>query len=68
MPKRKTINVSLTPVLEPYVAKRLASGRYRSASEVVRATLRLLEKDEPGEYSQNGGLLRQREGAGSHAD
>jgi antitoxin ParD1/3/4 len=46
MPNRKTMNVSLTPELERYVAERVASGRYRSASEVVRAALRLLEKEE----------------------
>jgi antitoxin ParD1/3/4 len=46
MPSRKTMNVSLTPELKRYVAERIASGRYRSASEVVRAALRLLEKDE----------------------
>ncbi len=46
MPIRKTKNVSLTPELERFVAERVASGRYRSASEVVRAALRLLEKDE----------------------
>jgi antitoxin ParD1/3/4 len=46
MPTRKTMNVSLTPELERYVAERVASGRYRSASEVVRAALRLLEKEE----------------------
>lgn len=43
---RKTMNVSLTPELERFVAERVASGRYRSASEVVRAALRLLEKEE----------------------
>lgn len=46
MPTRKTKNVSLTPELDRFVAERVASGRYRSASEVVRAALRLLEKDE----------------------
>jgi putative addiction module CopG family antidote len=46
MPSRKTMNVSLRPELERYVAERVASGRYRSASEVIRAALRLLEKDE----------------------
>jgi antitoxin ParD1/3/4 len=46
MIKRKTMNVSLTPELERSVAERVASGRYRSASEVVRAALRLLEKEE----------------------
>jgi antitoxin ParD1/3/4 len=68
MPTRKTMNVSLTPELEQYVAKRVASGRYRSASEVVRAALRLLEKDEAGGSPQNGASRSQREGAGSHAD
>ena len=46
MTKRKTMNVSLTPELERSVAERVASGRYRSASEVVRAASRLLEKEE----------------------
>jgi antitoxin ParD1/3/4 len=46
MTTRKTMNVSLTPELELAVAERVASGRYRTASEVVRAALRLLEKEE----------------------
>jgi putative addiction module CopG family antidote len=45
---RKTMNVSLTPLLERFVANTVASGRYRSASEVVLAALRLLEKEEKG--------------------
>jgi antitoxin ParD1/3/4 len=41
------MNVSLTPELEQYVNKRVQSGLYHSASEVVREGLRLLkEKDE----------------------
>lgn len=41
------MNVSLTPDLERFVRKILADGRYRSASEVVRAALRdLREKEE----------------------
>jgi antitoxin ParD1/3/4 len=40
------MNVSITPELERFVASRVASGRYQSASEVVRAALRLLERDE----------------------
>jgi antitoxin ParD1/3/4 len=40
------MNVSLTPELEAFVSARVASGRYQSASEVVRAGLRLLEADE----------------------
>ncbi len=46
MPSRKTRNVSLTPEMEAFIDGRVASGRFRSASEVVRAALRLLEEDE----------------------
>ena len=37
------MNVSLTPELEQFVAAKVESGRYTSASEVVREALRLLE-------------------------
>jgi antitoxin ParD1/3/4 len=40
------MNISLTPELESFVDSRVASGRYQSASEVVRAALRLLETEE----------------------
>lgn len=40
------MNVSLTKELEEFVASRIESGRYLSASEVVRAGLRLLEHEE----------------------
>lgn len=40
------MNVSLTPELEKFVADKVASGRYTSASEVVREALRLLEDQE----------------------
>ncbi|HEY8382998.1 MAG TPA: type II toxin-antitoxin system ParD family antitoxin, partial [Microvirga sp.] len=43
---RKTRNVSLTPELEEFIDNTVASGRYRSASEVVRAALRLLYERE----------------------
>lgn len=46
MPNRKSRNVSLTPELEALVDAKVASGRYRSASEVVRAALRLLDERE----------------------
>lgn len=46
MPSRSALNVSLTPELTAYIAAQVASGRYRSASEVVRASLRLLQRDE----------------------
>jgi antitoxin ParD1/3/4 len=37
------MNVSLTPKLDGFVGEQVQSGRYRSASEVVREGLRLLE-------------------------
>lgn len=40
------MNVSLTPELEAFVHDKVASGRYTSASEVVRESLRLLEERE----------------------
>jgi len=41
------MNVSLTKELEQYVAGKVESGLYHSASEVIREGLRLLkEKDE----------------------
>ena len=46
MRTRKTRNVSLTPELEALVDSKVSSGRYRSASEVVRAALRLLDERE----------------------
>lgn len=38
------MNVSLTPELDQFVAGKVESGRYNSASEVVREALRLLEE------------------------
>ena len=38
------MNVSLTPELDSFVAGKVESGRYNSASEVVREALRLLEE------------------------
>lgn len=40
------MNVSLTDELEELVHKKVKSGRYTSASEVVRAGLRLLEQED----------------------
>jgi antitoxin ParD1/3/4 len=40
------MNVSLTPELESWVDERVRSGRYASASEVIREALRLLEEQE----------------------
>ena len=38
------MNVSLTTELEKFVSLKVESGRYNSASEVVREALRLLEE------------------------
>jgi antitoxin ParD1/3/4 len=46
MPIRTSLNVSLTPELEQFVQGRVESGRYQTASEVVREGLRLLELQE----------------------
>lgn len=43
MPLRTTLNISLTPQLERFIESRVQTGRYQSASEVVREGLRLLE-------------------------
>jgi len=40
------MNVSLTPQLEELVKEKVASGKYNSASEVVREALRLLEEQD----------------------
>jgi antitoxin ParD1/3/4 len=40
------MNVSLTPELEQFIADQVAAGRYRSASEAVRAAIRVLEDQE----------------------
>ena len=46
MPARRTLTVSITPEQDALVRACLQSGRFASASEVVRAALRLLERDE----------------------
>lgn len=43
-PKSSTINVSLSPLLEQWIAEQVASGWYNNASEVVRDGLRLLRE------------------------
>jgi antitoxin ParD1/3/4 len=41
-----TLNVSLTPQLEEFVRQKVESGRYNSASEVIREALRLMDSYE----------------------
>jgi putative addiction module CopG family antidote len=46
MPSHFSQNVSLTPELQHFIAEKVKSGRYRSASEVVRHALRCLERED----------------------
>ncbi|MGA3032139.1 MAG: type II toxin-antitoxin system ParD family antitoxin [Terracidiphilus sp.] len=41
-----TRNVNLTPELDSFVLDKVESGRFENASEVVRAALRTLEREE----------------------
>ena len=41
-----TRNVNLTNDLDHFIARKVKSGRYENASEVVRAGLRTLEREE----------------------
>jgi antitoxin ParD1/3/4 len=46
------MNVSLTSELEKFVSTKVESGRYNSASEVVREALRLLEEHDTARAAQ----------------
>ncbi len=46
------MNVSLTVELEQFVMAKVQSGRYNSASEVVREALRLLQEHETARAAQ----------------
>jgi antitoxin ParD1/3/4 len=46
------MNVSLTPELDKFVAGKVESGRYNSASEVVREALRLLDEHDRARSAQ----------------
>lgn len=46
MARTSTLNVSLTPTLEGFVRRKVTSGSYESASEVVREGLRMLRDRE----------------------
>jgi len=52
-----TRNVNLTDELDRFVAIKVRSGRYENASEVVRAGLRTLEREEQ-EYEAKLAALR----------
>lgn len=53
-----TRNVNLTDELDRFVASRVESGQYANASEVMRAGLRLLERDER-EYEEKMAALKE---------
>jgi antitoxin ParD1/3/4 len=44
--KQITRNIALTPHFDKYVKSKVDSGRYQSASEVIRESLRLMEQHE----------------------
>ena len=46
MSDRQTINVSVPAALDRFLKNQVASGRFRTASEVVREGLRLLQEAE----------------------
>ncbi|MGA3091687.1 MAG: type II toxin-antitoxin system ParD family antitoxin [Terriglobales bacterium] len=50
------MNVSLTAELEKFVSAKVESGRYNSASEVVREALRLLEEHDQARSVQLAGF------------
>ena len=52
------MNVSLTPELERLVNQKVSSGLYNSASEVIRAGLRLLEEQDAFKRAQLDNLRR----------
>lgn len=57
-------NVSLTPELEGFAERCVASGRYGNVSEVMRAALRLLQEQE----EKRAAFVRMLEAAEREAD
>lgn len=53
------MNVSLTPELEKFVSSKVDSGRYNSASEVIREALRLLEEHDHARSVRLAGFNRE---------
>ncbi|ACO34501.1 MULTISPECIES: type II toxin-antitoxin system ParD family antitoxin [Acidobacterium] len=47
-----TRNINLTPQMDRFVDSRIKEGRYGNASEVIRAGLRALEKEEREEEAR----------------
>jgi antitoxin ParD1/3/4 len=65
---RSTLNVSLTPELEEFVRHRVDTGRYQTASEVVREGLRLLELQERDRDAAHAALKVKLNRAAAQAD
>jgi antitoxin ParD1/3/4 len=53
-----TRNVNLTPELDNFITAKIETGRYENASEVVRAALRTLEREEKEYDAKHAALLR----------
>jgi antitoxin ParD1/3/4 len=52
------MNVSLTPELERYINEKVECGSYRSASEVVRESVRLMQRVEEDRAARLAALRR----------
>jgi len=51
------MNISLTPTLEKMIQQKVKSGRYQTASEVVRDALRVLEERDESLYARKAELM-----------
>jgi len=63
MPSKHAFSTSVTEHLASFIRAEVVSGRYRSASAVVRAGLRLLEQQATRAPSAGGGSAAPREKA-----
>jgi putative addiction module CopG family antidote len=54
MPTKYALNVSLTAQLRGFVEEQVRTGRFQTASEVVRSGLRLLQDDLRGSIGEHG--------------